>query len=215
MQLTYYEACRRIRKFSNGARDDTKDGKNVGLKLKHWSKVPAKTSKARDGEDEEMATSGEYTTQTLLVDGMFESVLTHSADAEEMPLSLSDEEAEDEGRYPFAKYTVQGPTVYSYTDEEYTAHCEGAFQFPNLSYWREDLSCLQIPQSQVGQRTKRIISLNCFRSTMLGFTLSSIAMSMPVSDTITVNDRVLMIWVRHTGESTHKARDRRPQGSLL
>jgi len=67
MQLTYYEACRRIRKFSNDARDDTKDGKNVGLKLKHWSKVPAKTSKARDGEDEEMATSGECATQTLLV----------------------------------------------------------------------------------------------------------------------------------------------------
>lgn len=47
-------------------------------------------------------------------------------DVEEAPPPpLSDEEAEDEGRYPFAKYTVQTPTVYSYTDEEYTAHLEG------------------------------------------------------------------------------------------
>lgn len=133
MQLTYYDACRRFRKFSNHARDDTKDGKNGGLKLGHWSKVPAKTSKVRDGEDEEMAVSGECATGTVLVHGIFESVLIQSADAEEIPPSSSDEEAEDEERYPFAKYTVQGPTVYSYTDEEYAAHCEGVLQFPTLS----------------------------------------------------------------------------------
>jgi hypothetical protein len=65
--------------------------------------------------------------------GTLEFVLTNSADAEELPPSSSDEEAEDEGRYPFAKYTAQGPTVYSYTDEEYAAHCEGTLQFPTLA----------------------------------------------------------------------------------
>lgn len=52
---------RRLRKFSNDARDDTKEGKANTLKLRHWSKVPAKLPKKQDGEDENMTTSGKQT----------------------------------------------------------------------------------------------------------------------------------------------------------